>query len=48
VHTLGFAALAAADEPTMAPAELRADVVVTLGWLIAGILEHRPVPAAGR
>lgn len=47
VHTLGYAALATVDAPTMAPPELRADVVVTLGWLIAGILEHRPVPAAG-
>jgi TetR/AcrR family tetracycline transcriptional repressor len=36
VHTLGFAALATADNPTMTPGALRADLEVTLGWLLAG------------
>ena len=35
VSTLGFAALAAADAP-LGTAELRADLEVTLGWLIRG------------
>lgn len=36
VHTLGFAALATADDPTLAPTTLRADLEVTLDWLLRG------------
>lgn len=36
VHTLGFTALATADDPTLSPAELRGDLAVTLDWLLRG------------
>ena len=36
VHTLGYAALATADDPTLAPTTLRADLEVTLDWLLRG------------
>lgn len=38
VSTLGYAALATADEANLAPPELRADLEVTLGWIVAGAL----------
>jgi TetR/AcrR family tetracycline transcriptional repressor len=38
VSTLGFAALAAADDPTLTPAQLRADLEATLDWLVRGAL----------
>jgi AcrR family transcriptional regulator len=38
VHTLGFAALATADDPTLAPAELRDDLATTLDWLLRGAI----------
>ncbi len=36
VHTLGYAALATADDATLSPAQLRADLGVTLDWLLLG------------
>jgi TetR/AcrR family transcriptional regulator, tetracycline repressor protein len=36
VHTLGYAALATADDANLAPPELRADLEVTLDWLLVG------------
>jgi len=36
VSTLGFAALATADDPTLTPADLRADLEATLDWLLRG------------
>lgn len=36
VHTLGYTALATADDPTLSPAALRDDLAVTLDWLLRG------------
>jgi AcrR family transcriptional regulator len=36
VHTLGYAALATADDANLRPPELRADLEVTLDWLLRG------------
>ena len=36
VSTLGFAALATADDPALTPAQLRADLEATLDWLLLG------------
>jgi TetR/AcrR family transcriptional regulator, tetracycline repressor protein len=36
VHTLGYAALATADDATLSPGQLRADLEVTLDWLLLG------------
>lgn len=36
VHTLGYAALATADDASLTPPELRADLEVTLDWLLVG------------
>ncbi|PVZ08854.1 TetR/AcrR family transcriptional regulator [Actinomycetospora cinnamomea] len=36
VSTIGYAALATADGPALAPAQLRADLEVTLDWLLLG------------
>lgn len=38
VSTLGFAALATADDPALTPAQLRADLDATLDWLLRGAL----------
>ncbi|GLZ47290.1 hypothetical protein Acsp06_34750 [Actinomycetospora sp. NBRC 106375] len=38
VSTLGYAALATADEANLAPPQLRADLEVTLGWLLRGAI----------
>ena len=38
VSTLGFAALATADDPALTPAQLRADLEATLDWLLRGAL----------
>jgi TetR/AcrR family tetracycline transcriptional repressor len=36
VHTLGYAALATADDPTLTPGALRAELEITLDWLLRG------------
>jgi AcrR family transcriptional regulator len=36
VHTLGYAALATADDAALSPDQLRADLEVTLDWLLLG------------
>jgi TetR/AcrR family transcriptional regulator, tetracycline repressor protein len=42
VHTLGFTALATADDPTVPRSALRADLEVTLDWLLVGAVDSAP------
>ena len=46
VHTLGFTALATADDPALPPDTLRADLAVTLDWLLRGAADGGASDAA--